>query len=231
MANSRYKNYTIQKKSDVSSVVRKSFITRAQYEFEGGGAITSGTLQLVNIMGEEDVYRWNPDIEERADNPLTARIIWSSGAKANSKVYYSAESEAFDLESTVENTPVAANGVYYHEVFLTDLDIDTEYAFQVESYDANGNSLRSDTYWFHTHGQILVTSELDVAVSLLARDIDKTLAVSMDIMDSSPELVTNIFSGDVAADVIVASAITLDHQESFTSDEDEFFTDVQTTVV
>jgi len=229
MADSHYKSYTIKKASDVKSVVRKSFITRAQYEFEGGNAVVSGTLVLENIMGEEDIFRYD-DMEPsgRADNALTGRIIWSSGVKANSRVYYSPETATLHLDSGLQDDPVETDGVVYHEIFLSSLDIDTLYAFQVESYDADGNSLRSETYWFHTHGSIVLeNSGLDIVVALLVEVIDLAKNVEQEVPTTVVALSSILFSGDLSSEVVVVQD-TINVVETLTQDEGEFFTEIIT---
>jgi len=232
MADSHYKEYNIKKKSDVKTVVRKSFITRAQYEFQGEGATASGTLVLRNIMGQEDLFRKEGSPGTRVDNSLSARIIWTSGAIADSKVYYSAENESFNLESALLDDPASTNGVAYHEVFLYDLNIDTEYAFQVESYDAQGNTLRSDTYWFVTAGEIILDpSNLFAIPALLVDVISKSISILLTGLDSIPTAPAGNAEGIIALNLSMATPTTASHSQTITTDEDEFFTEIQTTVV
>lgn len=229
---SKYRGWDTNKRVDVKSVVRKSFIRRAQYEFDGSGAILSGELILENVMGQEDINRLDAPGGIRIDNSLSGRIIWSSGIRATSKVYYSAENETFNLESSLEDTPVDPNGEVYHEVFLFDLDIDTEYAFQVESYDADGNYLRSDTYWFQIGGELLVSSQFFSGVDLLITVISKSL--SIDLVNEITTIVgtgLNLGISTIDAAVFVSTSVALGDSEEFTNDENQFDTEIITVVI
>ena len=160
------------------------------------GVVISGCCPFTfgSVMGQEDLYReTSAGSEVQVANALTARIVWATSVDATSRVYYTVDDASRPL-SFSSDTGVIAGPNTYHEVFLTGLNLDTLYAFKVESTstecDAGGETLTSETFWFTTGGTLaLFSNQIEFVITNEIKTVGFTSSVTMaDDLDITPDL-------------------------------------------
>ena len=130
------------------------------------GAPTGSIHELVlkNVMGQEDIYRLDPETGQRDLNPQTARVVATTVAPTTLVMEYGAVSqdpitkeESWTLDQIHEElTPTG-----YHDFIVAPVSPDTLYAFRVTVTDpVTEEVLQSGIHFFRTENFIIITTEL-----------------------------------------------------------------------
>ena len=195
----------------------------------GGGGVCGCPLTFGAVMGQEDLYR--KEMSVIVENHGTARIVWATSAEASSRVIYSGGDEALD-----QDTGVVATGNIYHEVFITDLNVDTLYAFQVISVspECSGETIQSDTYFFQIGGEVTQIATNMTVEFLMEVNMGVPVTITENMLDDITitfDTTTQESIDTVEMDTPTATAETIDANEADEIGASELFTTHSTAVV